>query len=90
MKIYPLVDTPPSKERATLHHFILTYDTELGQWYHNADLEGDVFPEGTIFNWLSGTWLNGYLGDGEFVEGEEQNCANLYQAVNRLNDKSAQ
>ena len=89
MKIYPLADTPPTKERATLHHFVVTYDTELGKWYHNADLEGDVFPEGTIFNWLSGTWLNGYQGDGKFVEGEEQNCWDLNTAIFHLNKPKA-
>ena len=89
MKIYPLADTPPSKERATLHHFVVTYDTELGKWYHNADLEGDLFTEGTIFNWLSGEWLNGYLGEGEFVEGEEENCANLYNAIQQMNQPKA-
>lgn len=88
MKMYPLADTPPTKERATLHHFVVTYDTELGKWYHNADLEGDVFPEGTIFNWLSGEWLNGRQV-AEFVEGEEQNCWDLHTAIFHLNKPKA-
>jgi hypothetical protein len=33
--------------------------------------------------------LNGYLGDGKFVEGEEQNCWDIHTAIFHLNKPKA-
>ena len=74
-----------AKENAKLHHFILTYDTELGEWYHNTEEEEEHYPQGTIFNWLSGEWLNGYTGDDHFIEGEEENCKKLAEGLAHMN-----
>jgi hypothetical protein len=40
---------------------------------------------GTIFNWLSEEWLNGYTGDSHFIEGEEENCKKLAEGLAHMN-----
>ena len=74
-----------AKENAKLHHFIITFDTELGEWFHDTDQEEQHYPMGTIFNWLSGEWLNGYTGDSHFIEGEEENCRKLAEGLAHMN-----
>lgn len=71
------------------YHYILMYSTETGKWYLDVDSEGVRFPEGNIWNATTQEWELGYLGDGEYTEGEQENTEKVMEAINLLNEKES-
>jgi hypothetical protein len=86
MKVYDLTEQPAVRQ-GKQHLFVLCYDAEQRQWYHDVDVEEARFMDGTIYDEASGTWLNGYLGDGEYEEGVEDCAVALHEALVFLNER---
>lgn len=60
------------------HHFILVFDTKLGEWALDSDCEELRFPDGTIWDEERQVWETGYVGDGIYEPMEQK----LSEAVN--------
>ena len=70
------------------HLFVLCYDPNQNLWYHDVDVEETRFMDGTIYDETKGTWLNGYLGDGEYLDGVEDCAIALHNALAFLNEQA--
>lgn len=77
----------PDVRQDPVHHFVLCYDPNLKLWYHDVDLEEARFMDGTIFDEAKGKWLNGYLGDGEYLDGVEDCAIAIQNALAYLNEQ---
>jgi hypothetical protein len=51
-------------KQPTVHHYILSYDSENELWYHDVEMEREKFPDGATLNIETGETSWGYLGDG--------------------------
>lgn len=67
------------------YHFILMYNSRTKKWELDIDSEGLRFPEGNIWNVTKQEWELGYMGDGEYTEGEQENTEKVMKAINQLN-----
>jgi len=68
------------------HHYLLTYDAETGQWFHDIDTEDAKFTSGTIFNSATDRWDFAYGGDGVYVPNEDTISEQIYKAISTLNE----
>lgn len=66
------------------HYFIIKWSADEG-WQIDEDKESKLFPNGTIWNDELKRWQYGYLGDGEYTEGEQEVSEFLTGALEILN-----
>lgn len=71
-------------------HYIVVYNSETKKWYIDADDEGVRFPEGNIWNATKQEWELGYIGEGEYTEGELENMDKVLKALDFLNKKESE
>lgn len=67
------------------HHFILMYNSKAKYWELDVDSEGVRFPDGNIWNATKQEWELGYIGDGEYTEGELENTDKVLKVIELLN-----
>lgn len=67
------------------YHFILMYNSRTKEWELDTDSEGVRFPNGNIWNATKQEWELGYLGEGEYTEGEQENTEKVMKAIKLLN-----
>lgn len=71
------------------HHFILMYNSKTKHWELDTDSEGVRFPEGNIWNATKQEWELGYIGEGEYTEGELETNEKVMKAITLLNKKES-
>ena len=54
------------------HYFILCFDAETNTWDWDTDQEEVAFPNGTVYDEETNTWTSAYLGDGEYIDNEDE------------------
>ena len=79
-----------SKKQEREFHYIVMYNSETKKWYIDADSEGVRFPEGNIWNATKQEWELGYIGEGEYTEGELENMDKILEALDLLNKKESE
>lgn len=67
------------------HHYIISYNTERGEWELDAESEQVRYPHGTIYNHDTDTWHRDYSGDGEFHPNAERLSEAISKAISNLN-----
>jgi hypothetical protein len=77
-------------QQPTIHHYILSYDSDNELWYHDVEMEREKFPDGATLNLdtLTNSW--GYLGDGQYAPNEEELNTQIVKAVSMLNALNGQ
>ena len=75
-------------KQPTVHHYILTYDSENELWYHDVEMERIKFPDGATLNIETGETLWGYLGDGQYAPNESELNEQIVRAINQLNQNN--
>lgn len=78
--------TKSNKEQEREFHYILMYNSKTKKWYIDEDTEGARFPEGNIWNATKQEWELGYVGEGEYTEGELENMDKVMKAISLLNE----
>jgi hypothetical protein len=67
----------------TLHHYVVTFDSETNGWLLDDDTLTARFPDGTVYDHDNEEWRDEYLGDVITDNANETIAA----VVNNLNVK---
>ena len=67
------------------HHFIVSYDTDTGEWDIDIDAETSRFNNETVYDNDTDQWETAYLGDGEYNDNDDDIAGKLYMALKQLN-----
>ena len=67
------------------HYFIVSYDTDTGEWDIDNDAETSLLDNKTIYDNETGQWETAYLGDGEYNDNDDDIAGKLYMALKQLN-----
>ena len=68
------------------HYFIVSYDTDTGEWDLDNDAETSLLDNKTIYDNETGQWQTAYLGDGEYNDNDDDIAGKLYMALKQLNN----
>ena len=68
------------------HYFIVSYDTDTGEWDIDNDAETSLLDNKTIYDNETGQWETAYLGDGEYNDNDDDIAGKLYMALKQLNN----
>lgn len=71
------------------HHYIISVDTESGEWVIDTEQEELRFPDGTVYNEDTNEWASEYLGDGEFLPHSAKLMKQLTGLLEQLNKGKA-
>ena len=67
------------------HYFIVSYDTDTGEWDIDNDAETSLLDNKTVYDNNTGQWETAYLGDGEYNDNDDDIAGKLYMALKQLN-----
>ena len=67
------------------HYFIVSYDTDTGEWDIDNDAETSLLDNKTIYDNETGQWQTAYLGDGGYNDNDDDIAGKLYMALKQLN-----
>ncbi len=67
------------------HYFIVSYDTDTGEWDIDIDAQTSRLNNETIYDNETGQWETAYLGDGEYNDNDDDIAGKLYMALKQLN-----
>ena len=67
------------------HYFIVSYDTDNGEWDIDTDAETKFLNNETVYDTKTGQWETAYLGDGEYNDNDDDIAGKLYMALKQLN-----
>ena len=68
------------------HYFIVSYDTDNGEWDIDTDAETKFLNNETVYDNDTGQWETAYLGDGEYNDNDDDIAGKLYIALKQLNN----
>ena len=68
------------------HYFIVSYDTDNGEWDIDTDAETKFLNNETVYDTEADQWQTGYLGDGEYNDNDDDIAGKLYIALKQLNN----
>ena len=69
------------------HYFIVSYDTDIGEWDIDTDAETKFLNNKTVYDNDTGQWETAYLGDGEYNDNDDDIAGKLYIALKQLNNE---
>jgi hypothetical protein len=72
------------------HYFILSFDAETNTWDWDTDQEEVAFPDGTVYNEETNEWTIAYLGDGEYIDNEDEVSSQMYRHIRLMNQEPVQ
>lgn len=73
------------RQMKKVHHFVVHFDEVRGVWDWDWNIEEARFEEGTIYDYDTGEWSSGYLGDGEYEPAEDELIEQLKQGLALMN-----
>lgn len=73
----------------TQHYYVIYFDEETKEWFHDCDVESARFNTGTIWNESEDKWESGYLGDGIWNNKQEEVDLIMNDGLQFLNRISA-
>jgi len=68
-----------------IHHYLITHDTDTGEWGMDGETESEIFTDGTLYDPASKTWSRSYIGDEEYAPNEERLTETITKAIKKLN-----
>ena len=72
------------------HYFSLSFDAETNTWDWDTDQEEVAFPDGTVYNSETNEWTIAYLGDGEYIDNEDEVSSQMYCHIRLMNQELLQ
>jgi len=70
------------------HHYIIQFDDVANKWTHDTETEEDVLGDGTAYDPNTKQWMSSYVGDGVFIDNEEELCTKVSLMINQLNKET--
>jgi hypothetical protein len=67
------------------HTFVIKYSSEKG-WEWDVDTESAHFTDGTIYDTEAGEWQPAHLGEGEYVDNDDEIGEQLASILQIAND----
>jgi hypothetical protein len=67
------------------HTFVIKYSNE-GGWEWDTDTEAAHFTDGTIYDTEAGEWQPAHLGEGEYVDNDDEIGEQLASILQIAND----
>ena len=67
------------------HTFVIKYSTESG-WEWDTDTEAAHFTDGTIYDTEAGEWQPAHLGEGEYIDNDDEIGEQLVSILAIAND----
>ena len=67
------------------HYFIISFDAETNHWEWDTEQEECQFTEGTCYDQDKEEWTIAYLGDGEYVDNEDELSAQMSAHLEMMN-----
>jgi hypothetical protein len=77
-------------QQPTIHHYIMSYDSDNELWYHDVEMEREKFEDGATINTETGVASWGYLGDGQYAPNEQELNNQIVKAVEMMNALNGQ
>lgn len=75
----------PEGDTTMQHHYVITYNSNIGEWEMDSETEAIHFLDGTIYDDETDTWHRDYLGDGVFTPEAERLGVIISKAIEELN-----
>lgn len=73
------------------HYFVVAYNSSTQTWEWDTEAEETHFPDGTAVDNDTNEWLpSGYLGDGEYLDNQDELCLLLGQSLKALTEVTQQ
>ena len=69
------------------HYFVVSFNSKDNTWQWDTEAEELQFPDGTVVHNESNEWGYAYLGDGEYIDNEDELSEALGKAIKILNEK---
>lgn len=66
------------------HYFIISFEAETNTWDWDTEQEELSFPDGTVVD-ENNEWTTAYLGDGEYIDNEDELSSLLYSHIKQMN-----
>lgn len=67
------------------HYFVVSYNSATSKWEWDTEAEELHFHEGTVVHNETNEWGYAYLGDGEYIDNEDELSSQLGNAIDLLN-----
>lgn len=67
------------------HYFIISFDAKDNTWEWDTEQEEVAFPEGTVYDEDKEEWTIAYLGDGEYIDNEDELSEQLGTHIRLMN-----
>lgn len=67
------------------HYFVVSFDAKDNTWDWDTEQENICFPDGTVYDSDNNRWTIAHLGDGEYINNEDELSSMLYQHIKQLN-----
>ena len=67
------------------HYFIISFDAKDNSWEWDTAQEEVAFPDGTVWDEDKEEWTIAYLGDGEYIDNEDELSEQLGTHIRLMN-----
>lgn len=71
-----------------VYNYVLGFDTENNQWFHNTDAEGLFFENDTVHDTKNNKYINEYKGNEEYLGKTEELITLFNNAISKLNGET--
>ena len=69
------------------HYFIISFDASTNEWEWDTEQEEASLTDGTCFDEETGKWVSAYLGDGEYVDDEDELSEQMSKHLKMMNEE---
>jgi len=69
------------------HYFIISFDSATNEWEWDTEQEEESLTNGTCFDPETGKWVYAYLGDGEYVDNEDELSEQMSKHLKSMNQE---
>ena len=69
------------------HYFIISFDAATNEWEWDTEQEETSLTDGTCFDPETKKWVSAYLGDGEYVDNEDELSEQMCRHIKTMNEE---
>lgn len=69
------------------HYFIISFDSKTNTWEWDTEQEEVSFDGGTVYNENTNTWCTAYIGDGEYIDNEDELSDQMSKHLRYMNEE---
>jgi hypothetical protein len=69
------------------HYFIISFDSETNAWEWDTEQEEISLTDGTCFDPEAKKWVSAYIGDGEYIDNEDELSEQMCKHVRMMNEE---